>query len=57
MLTLDRDGDGRISQAERNGPTAARIRDVLDRADQDGKGFIVEEDLVIAIRRSLGVGK
>jgi Ca2+-binding EF-hand superfamily protein len=48
MVALDKNGDGRISQDERKGPIAARFRDLLDRADRDGKGYITEEDLVIA---------
>jgi len=46
MLDLDRNGDGRISREERKGPIAARFRDILDRADRDGKGYVTEEDLV-----------
>jgi hypothetical protein len=49
MISLDANGDGRISASERTGPLAARLRHILDRADRDGKGYITEEDLVIAI--------
>lgn len=49
MQTLDKNGDGRITKDERNGSFAAEI---LDRADREGKGYISEEDLVIAIYSS-----
>jgi Ca2+-binding EF-hand superfamily protein len=49
MLLLDKNGDGRISHDERKGAVAARFRDVLERADRDGKGFLTEDDLVSAI--------
>jgi Ca2+-binding EF-hand superfamily protein len=49
MGMLDKNGDGRITKDERRGPFAA---DILDRADRDGKGYVTEEDLVIAIRSS-----
>lgn len=47
MQMLDKNGDGRITKDERRGPLAAEL---LDRADRDGKGYVTEEDLVIAIR-------
>jgi Ca2+-binding EF-hand superfamily protein len=48
MLMLDKNGDGRISQSERSGAHTAQLRQLLDRADRDGKGFVTEEDLMIA---------
>jgi Ca2+-binding EF-hand superfamily protein len=48
MLALDQNGDGRISPDERKGAIAARFRDLLDRADRGGKGFVTEVDLVVA---------
>ncbi len=50
MQMLDKNGDGRITKDERRGRFAAEL---LDRADRDGKGFVTEEDLVIAIRSGL----
>jgi Ca2+-binding EF-hand superfamily protein len=50
MEMLDKNGDGRITKDERRGTFAAEI---LDRADRDGKGFVTEEDLVIAISSGL----
>jgi len=50
MATLDKNGDGKITKDERKGSFAA---DILDRADGEGKGYITEEDLVIAIRSGL----
>jgi Ca2+-binding EF-hand superfamily protein len=47
MEMLDKNGDGRITRDERRGSFAAEL---LDRADRDGKGYVTEEDLVIAIR-------
>ncbi len=49
MLTLDEDGDGKISRRERKGPLAERFRDLLNRADQDG--FVTEEALLKALGR------
>jgi hypothetical protein len=48
MLMLDANGDGKLFPSERKGPIAVRFRDVLDRADRDGKGYVTEEDLVVA---------
>jgi hypothetical protein len=47
MEMLDKNGDGRITKDERRGAFAAEL---LDRADREGKGYVTEEDLVIAIR-------
>jgi Ca2+-binding EF-hand superfamily protein len=51
MLDLDTNGDGRISPNERKGPAAARFRDLLDRADRNGKGYVTEEDLIMELSR------
>jgi Ca2+-binding EF-hand superfamily protein len=48
MLMLDKNGDGRISRDERSGARTAQLRRILDRADRDGKGYVTEEDLMIA---------
>jgi len=52
MGMLDSNGDGRITKDERHGSFAAEI---LDRADRDEKGYVTEEDLVIAIRSGTSV--
>jgi hypothetical protein len=51
MMTLDVNGDGKISREERKGPLAARFRNILDRADRLGKGYVTEEDLVLEFSR------
>lgn len=51
MLALDANGDGRISQDERKGTLAERFRDVLKRADREGKGYVTEDDLVRELSR------
>jgi hypothetical protein len=50
MFALDKNGDGRISQEERNGAVAARFRGLLERADRTSKGYVTEDDLIIEIR-------
>jgi Ca2+-binding EF-hand superfamily protein len=51
MVALDQNGDGKISRNERTGTLAERFRDVLDRADLDGKGYVTEDDLVRELSR------
>jgi Ca2+-binding EF-hand superfamily protein len=53
MFALDKNGDGRISPAERKSMLAVRFRDLLDGADRARKGFVTEEDLVNEIRLSM----